>query len=882
MSNRTFIVHSPLGEQLEFRALSGEEGISRLFEFRIRLISETPSISAKELLGKDMSVEIDLTTERHGGGKRFLSGQVTQFTYTGKDGKFSAYEAVVRPWLWHATRRSDFRIFQFKTVPDILQEVLAPYGFAIDNRLADEYREWVYLVQYGESDFNFVARLMEMEGIFFFFSHSQGSHTLVLADDIGSLSPLPNGPATIPYYSGDRAAHVKDEDHIDGWTFAEDIASGHFEADDYDFERPKATLTTRQHQPAGHREDSREIYDWPGGYTQQGDGEHYARVRIEQQKARREMAQGEGNARNIAPGYLFTLSKYPRQDQNKPYLIESATYRFEENVRRSDGAGGSGRSKRAGTDSPTTYRISFATVPKSVAYRSQRSTPKPHTTGPQTAVVTGPAGEEIYTDKYGRVKVQFHWDRYGKMDENSSCWIRVSQTWAGAGYGSMHIPRIGQEVIVDFLNGDPDHPIITGRVYNALQIPPWDLPANKTQSGIKTHSSKGGVPGDGMKNSPGTANVLRFEDKAGAEQLWLHAQKDQLTEVENNEEKWVGNDRRKVIDRDEFNTIHRDRTEVVDRNEKINVHGWRTEEVDLDETITIHKNRKERVDLNEKISIGINRTEDVGNNEKLSIGLNRTKSVGVMENVTIGLLKTQSIGLAYMQNVGIAKMHNYGMVYSLNVGMAMNASVGQSYAATIGKTMNLEVGEAKSEIVGKVSVHKVGEHLEWACGKAKIVLKSDGGIYLKGAYIELQAEGGINGDAGMIQWNCQASQSPPTPPKSDGQRTDSGGEPGDGGGEGADDAVSSGGSSPPGGNSFVASDSAGAGQPGGLSAGGSASGLGGALGAMAAMAGMATSLGAAGGKLGALGGTLGSVGGLTGAGGASAAAPASPGPLIHF
>ncbi|CAC9693299.1 type VI secretion system Vgr family protein [Delftia tsuruhatensis] len=511
MSNRTFIAHSPLGDQLEFRTLSGEEQISRLFEFRVSLISESSSISAKALLGKDMSVEIDLTTESGGGGKRYLSGQVTQFTYTGRDGDFFSYEALLRPWLWHATRRSDFKIFQFKKVPDIIQEVLAPYGFSIDNKLTGHYREWVYMVQYGESDFNFVSRLMEQEGIFFFFSHSQGSHTLVLADDIGSLSPLPNGPATIPYYSGDRAAHVKDEDHIDGWTFAEDIASGHFEADDYDFERPKADLTTRHRQPAGHTEDSREIFDWPGGYTQQGDGENYARVRIEQQKAQREMAQGEGNARNIAPGYLFTLSKYPRQDQNKPYLIESATYRFEENVRRSDGAGGSGRSKRAGTDSPTTYRISFATVPKSVAYRSQRSTPKPHTTGPQTAVVTGPAGEEIYTDKYGRVKVQFHWDRYGKMDENSSCWIRVSQTWAGAGYGSMHIPRIGQEVIVDFLNGDPDHPIITGRVYNALQMPPWELPRHKTQSGTKTNWSKGG----------GGKNMLRFEDKKGIEHLEL-------------------------------------------------------------------------------------------------------------------------------------------------------------------------------------------------------------------------------------------------------------------------------------------------------------------------------------------------------------------------
>lgn len=509
--NRTFIAHSPLGDALQFRSLEGNEQISRLFEYRVRLISQNAAVSAKSLLGKDLSIEIDLTTELGGGGKRYLSGQVTQFAYIGRDGDFSAYEAVLRPWLWHATRRSDFKIFQFMKAPDIIKEVLGKYGFSIEDKLTGSYRVWDYMVQYGETDFNFVSRVMEQEGAYFFFEHSNGSHKLVLADDIGGHSPLPAGPSTIPYYAGDRAAHVHDEDFIDGWTFAEDIASGHFAADDYDFEKPKALLDTRQQQPAGHTEDSRELYDWPGGYTDMGDGENYARVRIEQQKAQREMAQGEGNARNIAPGYLFTLARYMRDDQNREYLIESAYYRFEENVRRSDGAGGSGTAKRAGIDSGTTYRISFTVVPKTTAYRSQRTTPKPHTTGPQTAVVTGPAGEEIYTDPYGRVKVQFHWDRYGKRDENSSCWIRVSQTWAGANYGSMHIPRIGQEVIVDFLNGDPDYPIITGRVYNAMQMPPWELPKHKTQSGTQTNWSKGG----------GGKSMLRFEDQKGIEHLEL-------------------------------------------------------------------------------------------------------------------------------------------------------------------------------------------------------------------------------------------------------------------------------------------------------------------------------------------------------------------------
>ena len=759
--DRTFKAHSPLGEQLRFRSLVGREQISRLFEFRASLLSESDSISPKSLLGKDLSVEVDLTTEKNGGGKRFLSGQVVQFAFTGRDGDYFAYEAILRPWLWLATRRSDYKIFQFKDVPTIVQEVLAPYGFTVINKLTGSYRAWDYCVQYGETDFNFISRLLEHEGAYYYFEHAQGSHKLVLADGIGSHSPLPVGPSTHPYYPGSRAAHVHDEDFIDGWRALEDIASGHFAADDYDFKKPKALLDTKQQQPAGHPQDSREIYDWPGGYTEVGDGENYARVRIEQLKAEREVMHGHGNARNLAPGYLFNLSKYPRSDQNQQYLIEAADYRFEENVYRSDGGGGSGAAKRGGMDSPTTYRLAVEVVPSKVAYRSQRITPKPHTTGPQTAVVVGPPGEEIYTDQYGRVKVQFHWDRYGQMNENSSCWIRVSSPWAGANYGGIHIPRIGQEVIVDFLNGDPDYPIITGRVYNAMQMPPWDLPANKTQSGFLTRSTKGGTPGHGLHNSPGTANAIRFEDKAGQEQLWLHAQKDQLTEVENDEDKWVGQDRRKTIDRDEFNTIHRDRTEIVDRNEKINVHGWRTEEVDLDETITIHQNRKERVDHNETISIGDNRTEDVGKNEKIDIGINqslkvgsnRDKTIGKNEkdkigknwSIKVGSFKTETIGLAYLQNVGLAKMVNIGAAYNLNVGAAMITNVVLTRQDT--------VGQSQSVNVGKHYKLKAGESITLEVGKSILVMKKDGTITLNGKEIDVVGSQHIGLESKRIDLN---------------------------------------------------------------------------------------------------------------------------------
>ena len=779
---RTFTAHSPLGEQLRFRSLSGREALSGLFEFRVRLLGESPSISAKTLLGQDLSVEVDLTTEKDGGGKRFLSGQVVQFAYAGKDGDFYAYEAVLRPWLWLATRRSDFKIFQFKTVPDIIQEVLGPYGFGVVNKLSGSYREWDYCVQYNETDLNFVSRLMESEGIYYFFEHAQGSHKLVLCDGIGSHKPVEGGPSRVPYYPGDRAAHVHDEDFIDGWRFAEDIASGHFASDDYDFTKPKALLDALQQQPAGHSRDHYELYHWPGGYTDMGDGENYARVRIEQQKAARETMQGEGNTRRLAPGYLFDLALYPRGDQNKQYLIEAVSYHFEENVRRSDGAGGGaggggGKGGSGGADSPTRYRLSFAVVPSSVDYRSQRSTPKPNTTGPQTAVVVGPPGEEIYTDEYGRVKVQFHWDRYGTMNENSSCWIRVSSPWAGANYGGIYIPRIGQEVIVDFLNGDPDYPIITGRVYNAMQMPPWGLPGNKTQSGFLTRSSKDGVPGDGMKASPGTANAIRFEDLAGAEQLWLHAQKDQLTEVENDEDKWVGNDRRKTVDGHETNVIHKNRTETVD----------------LNEDITIHENRKERVDHNETISIGDNRKEDVGKNETISIGINRTKTIGKNEkdkigknwSIKVGKFKTETIGIGYLQNVGVFKMVNIGAAYNLNVGAMMATIVGVNQIAKIGSEKNTTVGKKYELTVGgggasggggggapgvKNIVAPSGDAggggggttskiemddstIQLTVGKSTLIMKADGTITVNGKEIDVVGSSHIGLDAKRIDIN---------------------------------------------------------------------------------------------------------------------------------
>lgn len=495
--NRRVVIQTPLGDQLQFKKLHGHEALSELSMFEVDLVSTNNSIAPSDLLGQSVTLEV----ETDGGGKRYLNGIVTQFGMQGMlERKQFKYKMRVRPWLWLATRKTDFKIFQNKTVPEIISEVLGKYGYAMEKRLSGNYRTWDYCVQYRESDFAYVSRLMELEGIYYFNAHSSGNHTLVLADDIaGSHTPLPGGE-TIKFYPPDIAAG-SDVERIYQWELHEEInPSKHFN-DDYDFTRPKTDLSNMRKNPPGHAHDMYENYEYPGGFTQFPDGENYAKVRMEQQLSQHTQMGGTANHRCMAVGYTFNLSNYPRDDQNQQYLLTGITYDFEENTQISEGAKGEG----------SIQKFTFSTHPTTRNYRPQRVTPIPRPSGPETAVVVGPAGEEIYTDKYGRVKVQFHWDRDGKMDENSSCWIRVSHPWAGMNYGSIHIPRIGQEVIVDFLHGNVDYPIITGRVYNGIQMPPWKLPENKTQSGTLTNWSKGG----------GGANMLRFEDKKGVEHLEL-------------------------------------------------------------------------------------------------------------------------------------------------------------------------------------------------------------------------------------------------------------------------------------------------------------------------------------------------------------------------
>lgn len=497
-------VHTPLGDKLVFRQISGREEISGLFEYRLEMLAEEDStIDPKALLGQGIVVEILI----QGGGSRYLNCECVRFAYIGtepaglRNTTLWRYEAVLRPWLWYLTRTTTCKIFQFETVPDIVTQVLGKYPFTVDPRLSKSYRSWDYCVQYQETDFNFVSRLMEHEGIYYWFEHSMDSCTLVLADDL-SVHPTLPGYATIPHIRSDRLAKP-DQEYIDYWEMAQEVDSGVYVTDDYYYKTPSANLRVNRYQELPFPYGDSEIYDWPGGYTEpQPWGDQYAQTRIEELQQSKEITTGQSDVRGLAAGYLFTLESCPRRDQNREYLIRAVNTFLRDNAYTTGGA-------------PADWKFVLEAQPTTYPYRPTRLTPKPHISGPQTAVVTGPKDEEIHTDELGRVKVHFRWDRYQEPDENSSCWIRVSSSWAGSNWGQISLPRIGQEVIVDFIDGDPDYPIITGRVYNQEHKPPYELPKYKEYSTIKSHSTKKG----GTTNW----NELRFYDYKGKEQVFIHA-----------------------------------------------------------------------------------------------------------------------------------------------------------------------------------------------------------------------------------------------------------------------------------------------------------------------------------------------------------------------
>jgi len=691
-ANQSLAVTSPLGDDvLLFHSMNVSEQLGRLFQFDLDLLSSDPEIKLQDIVGQNVTVRYT----RPDGESRYFNGFVNQFSQAGVHGNLFVYRATLRPWFWFLTRTADCRIFQNKTVPDIIKEVFRDRGFSdFEDTLSGSYREWENCVQYRETDFNFVSRLMEQEGIYYYFVHEDGKHTLVLSDSISSHETVP-GYEEASYYQPEGSEHW-DREHISDWSLNQIIQPGVYALNDYDFKKPRANLEVKSSMPREHDQADFEIYDYPGEYKESSDGETYARARLEELQAQYEEVQGQGNVAGLMTGCLFKLTNYVREDQNREYLITAANYSLGPQEYESGFAGGSG----------SVFSCSFTAIDKQQAFRAPRITPKPVVQGPQTAIVVGKAGEEIWTDKYGRVKVQFHWDRYGKEDENSSCWVRVSHPWAGKNWGAVAIPRMGQEVIVSFREGDPDQPIITGRVYNDDNMPPYELPANATQSGVKTRSSKQGTPDN--------FNELRFEDKKGSEEVYIHAEKDQNNIVENNKTISVGNDQSQTITNNKTTKVGVNHTENIGGNMKLKIDG--------SQDIAITGNKKETIGGPQDVS--------TGGPKKVSNWSTDSKfTQGFTDETFVGAKNTLNLAATNELFVGVKVSNQLAATFETFVGFKSSLVA----AAQVSKTAGPNLSEAAvNEIKGKAEV-------KLHCGGSSISIKP-GSITIKSPKILLEGD----------------------------------------------------------------------------------------------------------------------------------------------
>lgn len=637
--NRYLYIKCALGpNELLWESFTGTEGISQLFSFQLELLSENPRIRFEDILGREISFGV-LGPE--GSQPRHFHGIVTAFTQLPATTRLARYRAIVSPKLWIFSRKQNCRIFQNLSTSDILKQVLQ--GMDISVELRDPGRKREYCVQYRETDFNFITRLMEEEGIFYFFRHTEDVYKLVIADTPSAHQEMPGAS---PLVYEEISGGLRDEVRVSSWIKTQELGPGKYSLQDYCYGTPGMDMKVSQpildsvqvgkvyHKLKVGGNDQFEIYDYPGGYgirSQAGDsgnrktGEGIAKHGMEHLEMAQFLIRGESNDFNLTPGYRFTLTRHPNADG--AYVLTSIAHSASE--------GGFHSGAEIGKNH---YSNIFQSIPFGLPFRPPEMASKPYVRGCQTAVVVGPAGEEICTDKSGRVKVQFHWDREGKKDASSSCWVRVASFWAGHGWGAVHIPRIGQEVIVDFLEGDPDCPIVVGSVYNGSNNPPWALPANQTQSGIKSQSSKGG----------GGSNEIRFEDKKSSEEIFIHAQKDMNTKVEHDETRVVGNDRTATTQHDETRTVGHDRTTTIQH----------------DETVQIANNRS--------ATVGVNETTSIGASMSLTVGQNRTTKVGGSDSETVGASKTVTIGASETHNTGAARSTTIGATDSLTAGGPIN------------------------------------------------------------------------------------------------------------------------------------------------------------------------------------------------------------------
>ena len=783
MAAETFHIktESPVVDDLMFWQIVGHESLSRPAFYELTVLSKNSKIEAKDILGYAFDVEIDFQDKDNATHKRHCHGHCTRFIRGGTVGRHFKYQLVLQSWFGLLTKRTNSQIFQDQPVLKIFDAVLedSPIKKVKKTKIKNmvgTHNDLRYCVQHQESDYRFISRLLENEGIYYWFDSHEEAGTMCLSDasDLAHVKlPVVDTLKFAPKSISDARFN-----EITQWTSTRQLDTGKFASRDSDFKAIRKKLTADKGEPDTHELADLEAFEFAGGYFSGDDTDGIAKLRLNELITRRERHWAHTSWPDVAVGKSFTYKDDPVELNAGDYLIATCTFVVShpgyEGINLSQEKTSIGTIlQQAITDDAVNsdnYTGLMDTIDKSVALRTgllgnraflvtalpldipyhvPRLTPRVTMPGPQSAIVVGPEGEEIHADDFGRVKVHFHWDRYDKSNEKSTCWVRVSQPWAGKGWGGYFIPRIGQEVIVDFLNGDPDRPIIIGRVYNDDQPKPFD---SHTQSGFRTRSTP--------KGSAANCNEFRFDDKKGSEQVYLHAEKNQDISVENDETHTVGHDRTKTIDHDEINHIKHDRTETVDNNEKITIGVNRTEKVGSNETIAIGIDRKETVGANENIKIGANRTIDIGANETATVALQRTHTVGVNETISIGAAQEITVGAIQAITVGINQEVNVGVNQSTSVGANQSTDVGANRSIEVGSNLSTkvtadesrDVGGGRSSQVGKDDAIKVGKNfvldagdsISLKTGSASITMKKDGTITIKGKDITVEGSGKIN------------------------------------------------------------------------------------------------------------------------------------------
>lgn len=666
--------------------LWAREALSDPFQVQVTLATEFEIESLNGIIGREALVTIVNDDEDSGSEARFFHGVVRRLEEFGSSGRYLLYEAEVVPAFRQRSLRSNCRIFQEMQVQDIVRQILEEGGITSDRyrfALTNKSRLRGFCVQYRESDFDFVSRLLEEEGMFYFFEHYRDKHVMVIGD-AGVVHVPISGSPRITFNS--NGGMVPARESIHSFSYSERLRPDSYTQRNFFFKHPAVDLTARKKGDAGAQ---CEIYDYPGPYVAQERGDYLAKVRQEEQTALQRQAEGRSSSCRVVPGSTFALADHPARTLNAEYLLVSVTHVGEQPQALQEEAGGAFR-----------YGNQFLSIPAGVPYRPRRTTAKSVVRGLQTAIVTGPPGEEIHTDRYGRVKVQFHWDREGARDDKSSCWLRPAQGWGGSGRGMLFTPRVGDEVLVDFLEGDPDRPMIVGSAYNEGNLPLYEQPFSKTVSAMRTRS----YPRDTGSNE------LRFEDRKAREEIYLHGQKDWTIGIENDKNQTVGHD----------------------------------------ETMQVGNNRTKRVGVNQDVTVGRNHSESIGDNKRVSIGLNRTETVAINTAETVGAAKELTIGGLYQISVGGAlnetvigaKTEEVGAAKAVFVGAHMTERAMANREQSVGKNFTTVI-DGNHTVKAKAIRMEGADEIIFRTGKAMISMKSSGEIVVLGGNVTTKGTGEV-------------------------------------------------------------------------------------------------------------------------------------------